>query len=326
MTVDEVMPALCAPFEKEFVEFLPRGKSENCVAMAYIDSRAVMARLDRVVGRSNWNFAFHIEQHSNSLVAYGVLTVLGVTASDVGESGEEGEKFKSVVSDALKRCAVHFGVGRYLYNLPVLFGKYDQQKKRWVQHPVIKAQDLARAVAMSLESNFVPPMDYAKSAGPANDPDGSEHQDAASVQSDAEAEPEAKPKPATRTRSDNSDKPPRERALAACKELGWEPAHQRSQLIAIIGREASPQAPLTEQEWRMAAVQLEAIAGCKRVVFQKWEKLRTQEGYEDTREARLEAFAGMLGKPSIESASVLTVAEWKHLNETIHGLLKGEAE
>lgn len=318
MTVDEVMPALCAPFEKEFVEFRPGGKSETCVAIAYIDSRAVMARLDRVVGRSNWNFAFHIEQYGEALVAYGVLTVLGVAATDVGEAASEAEKHKSAVSDALKRCAVHFGIGRYLYNLPVLFGKYDQQKKRWLQHPVIKAQDLARAVAMSLESNFVPPMDYAKGGGPSNDPEGSE-------QSDAEAEPEVKPKPATRVRADNSDKSPRERALAACKELGWEPAHQRSQLIAIIGREASPQAPLTEQEWRMAAVQLEAIAGCKRAVFQKWEKLRVQEGYEDTREARLEAFAGMLGKPSIESASVLTVAEWKHLNETIHGLLNGDA-
>jgi hypothetical protein len=46
------------------------------------------------------------------------LTVLGITKEDVGE----GEDLKSAFSDAFKRVAVKFGVGRYLYELP----------KKWV--------------------------------------------------------------------------------------------------------------------------------------------------------------------------------------------------
>jgi hypothetical protein len=48
--------------------------------------------------------------------------VLGVTKSSIGQGQdpekakqEDVEKVKAAVSDALKRCAVHFGIGRFLY-------------------------------------------------------------------------------------------------------------------------------------------------------------------------------------------------------------------
>lgn len=50
------------------------------------------------------------------------LTILGVTKSDVG-SPSYAEQLKGSYSDALKRAAVKFGVGEYLYKLGSLPGK-----------------------------------------------------------------------------------------------------------------------------------------------------------------------------------------------------------
>lgn len=52
------------------------------------------------------------------------LTVKGITRTDVGEAvDEEGSEklVKTAYSDALKRAAVHFGVGAYLYEMPRLY-------------------------------------------------------------------------------------------------------------------------------------------------------------------------------------------------------------
>lgn len=49
------------------------------------------------------------------------LTVLGITKSDVG-SPSMAEQLKGATSDALKRAAVKFGIGMYLYDLKDLRG------------------------------------------------------------------------------------------------------------------------------------------------------------------------------------------------------------
>ncbi len=55
------------------------------------------------------------------------LTVLEVTKEDVGE----GDSLKAAFSDALKRAAVKFGVGRYLYRLEKQWVDYDPEKGRF---------------------------------------------------------------------------------------------------------------------------------------------------------------------------------------------------
>lgn len=61
-----------------------------------------------------------------------------VSRSDVGspsEQPDEGDQAKAAHSDALKRAAVQFGVGRYLYNLPNQWVDFDQQKKQLAKLP-----------------------------------------------------------------------------------------------------------------------------------------------------------------------------------------------
>jgi len=144
----EITEALNAPFPEDEIEFLPRAMSGGkALAIAYIEARSVMRRLDQVVGAPHWSFDFEPLSPDGKRVK-GKLTVLGVTKCDAGEASGEDEALKSAVSDALKRCAVHFGVGRYLYYLPSVWTPYDAQRRRFAEPPRVEPQALARALAI----------------------------------------------------------------------------------------------------------------------------------------------------------------------------------
>jgi hypothetical protein len=144
----EVSEALGAPFPDDEVEFLPRGNFEGKArALAYIDARSVMRRLDAVVGPANWSFDFELLSPDGKMVK-GKLTVLGVTKCDAGEGASEDEVLKSAVSDALKRCAVHFGIGRYLYYLPSVWAPYDQRKRQFSETPRISPAAVEKALTI----------------------------------------------------------------------------------------------------------------------------------------------------------------------------------
>jgi hypothetical protein len=85
-----------------------------------------MRRLDAVVGPAGWTFDFELLSPDGKMVK-GKLSVLGVTKCDAGEGASEDEVLKSAVSDALKRCAVHFGIGRYLYYLPSIWAPIERK-------------------------------------------------------------------------------------------------------------------------------------------------------------------------------------------------------
>ena len=61
-----------------------------------------------------------------------------ITKSDVGGPSEQpdgGDRLKAAFSDALKRAAVKFGIGRYLYRLPQQWADYDSQKRQFTTPP-----------------------------------------------------------------------------------------------------------------------------------------------------------------------------------------------
>ena len=66
---------------------------------------------------------------------------------DVGgpsEQPDEGNRRKAAFSDALKRAAVKFGIGRYLYRLPSQWVDYDPQKRQFVRTPKLPPSALPR--------------------------------------------------------------------------------------------------------------------------------------------------------------------------------------
>lgn len=100
------------------------------MVLAYIDSRAVMDRLDDVAGTENW------QDEVNSLENGKTFCKLSIKIDDewvtkTGVAGETNiEAAKGGASDALKRAGVKWGIGRYLYHLDEDFADCTTDKKR----------------------------------------------------------------------------------------------------------------------------------------------------------------------------------------------------
>ena len=103
------------------------NSGDKAKAAFYIDARDVMTRLDKVVG-TNWSDEYEVLRSTeNNWIVQCNLTVAGVTRSDVGDGGDA----KAAYSDALKRAAVKFGIGRYLYSLDAKYWQPVDQYKNF---------------------------------------------------------------------------------------------------------------------------------------------------------------------------------------------------
>lgn len=103
--------------------------------MPYIDSRDVQDRLDRAVGTENWSDNYYIL--GDVLYCSIAINVGGhwVAKSDCGYVGDSSSKkggeikAKGDASDAFKRAAVKWGIGRYLYSIDQIWVDYDPTHK-----------------------------------------------------------------------------------------------------------------------------------------------------------------------------------------------------
>lgn len=116
----DVIAALSAPLSPESVSWrvgsTTQDKSKG-MALAYIDARDVMKRLDEVCGPANWQRRYPWSDGKRLYCEIGVkLDGEWVWKGDgAGDSDMEAEK--GAFSDAFKRAAVSWGIGRYLYDL-----------------------------------------------------------------------------------------------------------------------------------------------------------------------------------------------------------------
>jgi hypothetical protein len=139
-SVEELTGALAAPFDPREVRWKPQAVSgSRALAIAYVDARAIQDRLDDVLGVTGWQDEY--ECLPDGSVVCRLRLRLGdewITKMDVGgqsEQPDEGDRRKAAFSDALKRAAVKFGIGRYLYRLPQQWCDYDPQKRQFRQTP-----------------------------------------------------------------------------------------------------------------------------------------------------------------------------------------------
>jgi hypothetical protein len=143
MTATEILQALSAPFDPVDVHWKPQAISGNrCLAVAYIDSRSVMDRLDEVCGVA-WQDSYDPLPGGSVLCRLQVqIDGQWIVKCDVGSPSaqpDEGDRMKAAFSDALKRAAVKFGIGRYLYRLPKQWVDFDPQKKQIKSPPQLPA-------------------------------------------------------------------------------------------------------------------------------------------------------------------------------------------
>jgi hypothetical protein len=129
----KVLERASRPFDPDEVEFTMKAASRDrkrALMVAHLTARSVMDRLDDMVREGlleSWTSTFEVVERSATKVQgkdesrYAVVARIHLELPGgkvlVKEDVGEGETLKGAFSDALKRAAVHLGIGRYLYRL-----------------------------------------------------------------------------------------------------------------------------------------------------------------------------------------------------------------
>lgn len=109
---------LLAPITAKEIEWRVQStKDGKMTIVPYITNRCVMERFDAAFGSFNWCSEF--KEIQNGFICRLTVKFNGeVIYREDGASKTGIEPEKGGISDAMKRCAVQFGLGRGLYNYP----------------------------------------------------------------------------------------------------------------------------------------------------------------------------------------------------------------
>ena len=125
------------PFPKNVLKFrvgATTKKGDKGIPLFYVTARDVEKRLDEVCGSDGWKTSHQPILEDGKLIgtkfSLSIRFPSGewITREDVGESSK-ASPLKGAVSDGIKRAAVQFGVGRYLYYLDNRWMPIDQYKQ-----------------------------------------------------------------------------------------------------------------------------------------------------------------------------------------------------
>ena len=136
----QIQAELSMPFAPEDLEwrlqrtFEYKGETKG-VAVAYVTNRAIMGRLDDVVGPENWCNEFRPWHGDGKKQAQ--LCGISIRFGDAfltkwdGAEDSDIEPIKGGLSDSMKRAAVQWGIGRVLYNMGTVLVEVEQRGKSW---------------------------------------------------------------------------------------------------------------------------------------------------------------------------------------------------
>lgn len=119
MSLDNIEARLRAEFPRDAVKWRAQTVTRDggkALALAYIDARDAMDRLDEVVGSQGWQCEYYTI--NGTVVCKVGLCFDGVwiwKSDGAGETQVEAEK--GALSDAFKRACVRWGIARYLYGM-----------------------------------------------------------------------------------------------------------------------------------------------------------------------------------------------------------------
>jgi hypothetical protein len=129
----------------------------GAICVAYVDSRNVQDLLDEVLGGENWQCKY--EEHKGNLFCSVGIKVGDewVWKSDCGtESAVDKEKGEA--SDSFKRACVMWGIGRFLYSLPIQKLPVKEEKGKFIPYSektgkFVKSADLITQWCNNLYQN-----------------------------------------------------------------------------------------------------------------------------------------------------------------------------
>lgn len=134
---EEMFQRLAAEFPRDSIHWRAQTLTmdgSKALALAYLDARDVMDRFDDVCTPAGWSNSY-TETPRGRVIATISLLIDGawIGKSDgAGDTAVEGEK--GGVSDALKRAAVCWGIGRYLYRLPTVWAPCTTSERGGKKH------------------------------------------------------------------------------------------------------------------------------------------------------------------------------------------------
>jgi hypothetical protein len=147
ITLTELVAQLKDPFHPGAIEWLPKGASNNgnrVRLIPYLNSTAIQDRLDDVCGPAGWESSTEVTQVTLSSkdgpkadVAFTCILNLWDPSTERWSSKCDGagttqvEAIKGGFSDAFKRAARVWGVGRYLVHLPQFWIELTDQRPSW---------------------------------------------------------------------------------------------------------------------------------------------------------------------------------------------------
>lgn len=150
------------PFDAQHIEWrlAQAGATKDgriwAQVLAYITSRAVMDRLDEVCGPENWRNAYAAGPTG------GILCGLSIKVGDEwvtkwdGAENTDIEGVKGGLSGAMKRAAVQWGIGRYLYDLPDGWAQVHDKGKHKGSYPKDKRNPKSERVYFQWDPPHLP--------------------------------------------------------------------------------------------------------------------------------------------------------------------------
>ena len=133
-TLQEIFEKLRQPFPAKDLKYRVGNTFDNGSRgqlFVYVDARTIQDRLDEIIGCNNWQVSYQIFENT------GVICNLELNLQNEDHSfsrvskqdgagfrslnGNDKNDLKSTISDAFKRAAVAFGVGRYFYEIDPIY-------------------------------------------------------------------------------------------------------------------------------------------------------------------------------------------------------------
>jgi hypothetical protein len=134
MSIEERLQAPFKPCEIEWRVGSTNKDKTKGLALAYVTNRAIQNRLDDLFGVFGWRNEYVPWKNDSQLCGISIWSDERqdwITKWD-GASDSNMEATKGGLSDAMKRAAYQWGIGRYLYNLPSVWVPIKPQGKSYV--------------------------------------------------------------------------------------------------------------------------------------------------------------------------------------------------
>lgn len=143
MDWDTLLQKLAEPFPADSIYWRAGSVSRDkkrAQALPYAEPRVYEDRLNALLP-GGWSVSFQ-PWGENRIICN--LTIHEITRASTGEAGDGFAPGTAAEAQAFKRACSKFGLGRYLYDVPIAWVDYDEAKRRLLEVPELPERFLPK--------------------------------------------------------------------------------------------------------------------------------------------------------------------------------------